>query len=71
MSATDQERLATLEAEMKNIKADVADIKDSLKALEKIAERGGGAFHAVLMVGGLIGYIVGIGTTLYALIRPH
>lgn len=51
------------------VKDDVSEIKTSLKALEKIAAQGGGAFNAILLVGGLIGWILGIGATLYALFR--
>lgn len=69
MSASDVERLARLEAEMLAVKDDVSEIKTSLKALEKIAAQGGGAFNAILLVGGLIGWILGIGATLYALFR--
>ena len=69
MSASDVERLARLEAEMLAVKDDVSEIKTSLKALEKIAAQGGGAFNAILLVGGRIGWILGIGATLYALFR--
>lgn len=65
--ASAEERLATLEAEMKNIKADVSEIKDSLKTLEIIAQRGGGALHTILIIGGFIGWLAGIGTALYAI----
>lgn len=67
--ASVEERLATLEAQMSNVRDDVGDIKASLKALEIIAQRGGGAFHTILIIGGVIGWIAGMGTTLYALIR--
>lgn len=69
MSATDAERLATLEAEMKNVRNDVSEIKASLKALEVIAQRGGGAFHTILIIGGFIGWLAGMGAALYALFR--
>lgn len=65
--ASAEERLATLEAEVHSIKDNVGEIKLSLKALEKIAAQGGGAFNAVLMLGGLIGWLVGVGVTLYAI----
>lgn len=66
MSGTDVERLATLESEMRGVKQDVSDIKASLKALEKIAASGGGAFHAILMLGGMIGWLVGLGVAVYS-----
>lgn len=69
MMASAEERLATLEAEMKNVRSDVSDIKDSLKALEIIAQRGGGAFHMILLIGGVMGWVAGMGTTLYALFK--
>lgn len=69
MPISDVERLATLESEMKAVQSDVREIKESLKALEKIAAQGGGAFNAILMVGGLIGWIVGVGAALYAALR--
>lgn len=66
---TDGERIAVLETEMREIRADVAEIKNSCEALKKIANQGGGAFHAILMLGGLIGWLLGIGATLYALVK--
>ncbi len=66
MGASEVERLATLEADMANLKADVGDIKKSLKALEQVALRGGGAFHAILLIGGVIGWLVGIGVAIFA-----
>lgn len=62
-----EERLATLEAEMRNVRDDVADIKASLKTLEIIAQRGGGALHTILIIGGFIGWIAGLGTALYSI----
>ena len=67
MSATEAERLAVLETEMKDVRRDVADIKASLKSLEAIASKGGGALHAILMLGGLIGWLVGIVGAVYAM----
>lgn len=64
-----EERLATLEAEMRNVSGDVSEIKASLKALEKIAAQGGGAFHTILIIGGVIGWLAGMGTALYALLK--
>lgn len=71
MSASDVERLARLEAEMLAVNSDVSEIKASLKALEKIAAQGGGAFHTILIIGGIIGWMVGVGASIYALFRPH
>lgn len=67
--ASAEERLATLETQMENVRDDVSDIKASLKALEIIAQRGGGAFHMILIIGGIMGWVAGMGTTLYALFR--
>lgn len=69
MPAPEQERLATLEAEMKSVQSDISEIKASLKSLEKIAAQGGGAFHAVLMLGGLVGWVVGVAVAIYAALR--
>ncbi len=69
MSVSDPERLATLEAEMKNVRDDVSEIKDSLKALEVIAQRGGGAFHTILIIGGMIGWLGMFCVSIYALFR--
>ena len=63
----EMERIATLEAEMRNIKSDVSEIKGSLKSLEIIAQRGGGALHTILIIGGFIGWIAGLGTALYSI----
>lgn len=69
MSASDVERLARLEAEMLSVRSDVSEIKASLRALEKIAAQGGGAFHTILIIGGIIGWLAGMGTALYALLK--
>lgn len=69
MSATDAERLAVLESENRAMMRDIYEIKESVKSLEKIAAQGGGAFNAILLVGGLIGWIVGIGGAIYALFK--
>lgn len=66
---TPEERLAILETEMRNVCNDVQDIKASIKSLEAIAARGGGAFNAILMIGGLIGWMAGIAAALYAIFR--
>jgi hypothetical protein len=78
MTAPDGERLARLEAENEAIRKDILEIKDFLKAqtvtlqgLKDIAARGGGALHAILMLGGLIGWIVGIGTTIFAIVHTR
>jgi len=66
-----EERLATLEAEMRNVSDDVAEIKASLKVLERIAARGGGAFHTILLIGGFLGWLAGTSAAIYAMFRPH
>ena len=63
---SNEERLATLESEVHQIKDNVGEIKLSLKALEKVAAQGGGFFQAVLLIGGLIGWICGVAAALYA-----
>lgn len=67
--ATEGEKIAALEVEMRDVRTDVSEIKQSLKSLEKIAAQGGGAFNAILMVGGLIGWVAGIAAALYAVFR--
>lgn len=69
MSASDVERLARLEAEMLAVKGDVSEIKSSLKTLEAIASRGGGAFHTILIIGGLMGWLGTFFLSIYTLLR--
>lgn len=69
MTSSDVERLARLEAEMSAVQGDVSEIKTSIKALERIAAQGGGAFNAILLIGGLLGWLAGIGATIYAFVR--
>lgn len=71
MSASDVERLARLEAEMLSVRGDVGEIKASLKALERIAAQGGGAFHTILLIGGFLGWLAGTSAAIYAIFRPH
>ncbi len=63
----DGERIAALEVRTQAIREDIADvkseissIKNDLTELKKIAQRGGGAFHAIVILGGLVGWLVGI-----------
>lgn len=69
MPVPELERLATLEAEMRSVKSDLSEIKISLKSLEKIASNGSGAFHAVLILGGAVGWLVGVAVAVYAALR--
>jgi prefoldin subunit 5 len=69
MPTPEVERLATLEAEMRSVQSDISEIKASLKTLEKIAAQGGGAFHAVLMLGGMIGWLFGVSAAIYTAMR--
>lgn len=57
MTPEELTRLATLEAEMRDVRDDVREIKASLKALEKIAAAGNGSLRTVLIVGGFIGWV--------------
>ena len=66
---SDAERLAVLETEMRTVQSDIAEIKGGVKHLSDVAARGGGAFHAILMIGGLIGWVVGVGMALYSLVH--
>jgi prefoldin subunit 5 len=65
--ATEGEKIAALEVEMREVRSDVGEIKTSIKSLEKIAAQGGGALHTILIIGGFIGWLAGIGTALYAI----
>lgn len=63
----DIERIAILEERSLDIKEDVTAIKEEIEAikkrldkLDKIAQQGGGAFHAILLLGGLIGWLIGV-----------
>jgi hypothetical protein len=62
----DPERVATLEAEMRQVQKSITEIEVSMKALEKIAASGFGALHSSLVIGGIIGGIISILTGLYA-----
>lgn len=66
---TDAERIAVLEIEMRETRADVAEIKIICNDLRKIANQGGGAFHAILMLGGLIGWLLAIGAAIFSLMK--
>jgi len=66
MSVNENERLARLETEMRAVMSDVREINASIKTLELIASKGGGALHASLFFGGLIGWVVGFAATIYA-----
>lgn len=59
-----------------HMREDIAEIKAAMKAqavsllsLQNIASRGGGAFHAILMLGGLLGWLVGFGATVWAAVH--
>lgn len=65
----DGERLAVAETELAAVKSDLSEIKASVKRLEAMASRGGGAFNAILMIGGLIGWVAGIISVIYAMVR--
>lgn len=69
MAGTDAERLAVLETENKAMMADIQEIKQAVKRLEALAARGGGAFNAILMIGGLLGWVAGMAAGLYAMLR--
>lgn len=69
MATSDAERLAVLETENRAMLADIAEIKASVKSLERIAAQGGGAFNAILHLGGLIGWVAGIAAGLYAIFK--
>lgn len=69
MPASDAERLAILETEMKTVQLDIAEIKASLKTLEALAAKGGGAFNAILMIGGLLGWLAGMAAGAYAMLH--
>lgn len=69
MSLSAEERLATLEQEMRDVRDDVREIRASLKSLEALAAKGGGAFNAILMIGGLLGWLAGMAAGVYAMIH--
>lgn len=69
MTKTLSERVAIMEERSTNRDQDIADIKASIKALEDIALKGKGALGTALFIGGIIGWFVGIGISLYALFR--
>ncbi len=63
----DGERIAALEVRTQAIREDIADVKSEISSikndltdLKKIAQQGGGAFHAIVILGGLVGWLVGI-----------
>lgn len=65
MSPEEITRLATVEQEMRDVRNDVREMKESLKSLEKIAARGNGALHSALWLGGILGWFVALGITVY------
>lgn len=66
---TPEERLATLEQEMRDVREDMREIKNSLKILETLASRGNGALTTLFHVGSVVGWIMGIGSSLILLFR--
>lgn len=63
------ERLAVLETEVRQVRDDLHEMRASLKAIEKIASSGNGALRAVLIIGGAIGWLVGIALAVIAMFR--
>ena len=75
MTPEERDRLTRVEQEMRDVRDDVHEIKESLKKLEAIAAAGNGAFRTVLIVGGFLGWAVGIIMGLIAYVKgasqPH
>lgn len=69
MTPEEVTRLATLEAEMKDVRDDVREIKASLKSLEAIAASGNGALRTAFLVGGVIGWFAMIAVALAGLFK--
>ena len=69
MAGTDAERLAVVETENRAMMADIAEIKQTVKRLEALAASGGGAFNAILLIGGLLGWLAGMAAGLYAMLK--
>jgi hypothetical protein len=69
MTPEEVTRLATLEAEMKDVRDDVREIKSSLKALETIAASGNGALRTAFLVGGVIGWFAMIAVAIIGLFK--
>lgn len=65
MPLSDDARLAVLESKVEAIETTLREIKAAVEDLNKVAQQGGGAFHAILLLGGVIGWAVGIGAALY------
>lgn len=69
--AVDSERIAVLETEMRAVQANLVEINAGIKALNAIAQRGGGALHTILLLGGVVGWLVGIAGFLMSVVKPH
>ena len=70
------ERIAALEVRTQAIREDIADIKSEialikkdLTDLKKIAQQGGGAFHAIVLLGGLVGWLIGLLLAIIEIVR--
>lgn len=69
MTPDELTRLATLEAEMKDVRDDVREIKLSLKTLENIAASGNGALRTAFTVGGVMGWLAMVAVAIIGLFR--
>ena len=68
---SDSERIAVLETEMRAVQANLVEINAGIKSLNAIAQRGGGALHSILLLGGVVGWLVGIAGFIFSVMRPH
>lgn len=69
MSPEELTRLATVEAEMREVRDDVREMKQSLKTLEAIAARGGGALNTALWLGGILGWFIGVAVAIASIFK--
>lgn len=76
MTPDERDRLTRLEVAGNERGDDIKEIKDLLKGmdgrltnLEQVAARGGGALHSALVIGGLIGWAVGLAVAIISMFR--
>jgi hypothetical protein len=71
MSLSDAERLAVLETQMTAVQATLLRIDSNIASLNKVAQRGNGAFHTILIIGGAIGWLGTVVIGIASMFRPH
>lgn len=71
MTPDERDRLTRVEEATKDARDDIKEIKESIKKLERIASQGKGALHSALFLGGILGWVAGIGITIFQMFKGH